>query len=96
MFTKELILDYADKLLIGLSDEEVNTLLKEFDVINQNMEKINEIKGLENTNPAHFPQDCEISTLRDGNEERMIDIDKTLANCDKFIDREVEVPKVVE
>ena len=58
MFTKELILNYADKLLIGLSDEEVDMLLKEFDVINQNMEKINEIKGLENINPAHFPQDC--------------------------------------
>lgn len=96
MFTKELILNYADKLLIGLSDEEVDMLLKEFDVINQNMEKINEIKGLENINPAHFPQDCEISALRDGNEERMIDIDKALSNCDKFIDREVEVPKVVE
>ena len=96
MFTKKLILEYADKLLIGLSDEEVDMLLKEFDVINQNMEKINEIKGLENINPAHFPQDCEISALRDGNEERMIDIDKALSNCDKFIDREVEVPKVVE
>ena len=40
MFTKELILDYADKLLIGLSDEEVDMLLKEFDVINQNMENV--------------------------------------------------------
>lgn len=96
MFTKELILDYADKLLIGLSDEEVDTLLKEFDIINQNIEKINEINGLENINPAHFPQDCEISALRDGNEERMVDIEKALSNCDKYIDREVEVPKVVE
>ena len=28
MFTKKLILEYADKLLIGLSDNEVDTLLK--------------------------------------------------------------------
>ena len=39
MFTKELILNYADKLLIGLSDEEVDMLLKGFDVINENKEK---------------------------------------------------------
>ena len=29
-FTKEMVLDYADKLLIGLSDEEANMVLEEF------------------------------------------------------------------
>ena len=55
MFTKDIINDYADKLLIGLSDEETNLLVKEFDVINDNMAKINDVKGLENVTPLHFP-----------------------------------------
>ena len=39
-FTKEMIDDYADKLLIGLTDDENNMVLKEFDVIEKSMEKI--------------------------------------------------------
>ena len=33
-FSKELIKDYADKLLIGLSDEETEIISKEFDINN--------------------------------------------------------------
>ena len=34
MFTKDIINDYADELLIGLTEEENELLLREFDVIN--------------------------------------------------------------
>ena len=37
MFTKDIINDYADKLLIGLTEEENELLLREFDVINDNI-----------------------------------------------------------
>ena len=40
-FTKELIEDYADKLLIGLTEEETTTILDEFEVIEANMDLIN-------------------------------------------------------
>mgnify|MGYP003209389789 CR=1 FL=1 len=53
MFTKDIINDYADKLLIGLTEEENELLLREFDVINDNMSKINNVKGLENVEPLH-------------------------------------------
>ena len=39
-FTKEMITDYADKLLIGLTDEENKTLLEEFQVIEARMDLI--------------------------------------------------------
>ena len=35
-FTKERVNDYADKLLIGLTEEEQDMVLKEFDVIDYN------------------------------------------------------------
>ena len=96
MFTKDLINDYADKLLIGLTDEENALLLKEFDVINDNMAKINDVKGLENVNPLHFPQDLMVKEIRDGKISRMIEIDDALKNCDDYIDREVEIIRVVK
>ena len=96
MFTKDIINDYADKLLIGLTEEENTLLLREFDVINDNMSKINNVKGLENVEPLHFPQDLMVKEIRDGKISRMIDIDDALKNCDDYIDREVEIIRVVK
>ena len=45
-FTKELVDDLADKLLIGLSDEENAMVLNEFDAIDANIDLINEIDGI--------------------------------------------------
>ena len=96
MFTKDIINDYADKLLIGLTEEENELLLREFDVINDNMSKINNVKGLENIEPLHFPQDLTVKEIRDGKISRMIDIEDALKNCDDYIDREVEIIRVVK
>ncbi len=96
MFTKDIINDYADKLLIGLTNEENELLLREFDVINDNMSKINNVKGLENVQPLHFPQDLSTLFIRDGQTSRMIDIEDALKNCDDYIDREVEIVRVVK
>lgn len=96
MFTKDIINDYADKLLIGLTEEENELLLREFDVINDNMSKINNVKGLENVEPLHFHQDLMVKEIRDGRISRMIDIEDALKNCDDYIDREVEIIRVVK
>lgn len=95
MFTKELINDYADKLLIGLSDEECNTLLEEFDVIKENMEIISNIDNISSVEPLSFPYNIEIDDLREDVASPSINIDDALSNCDSYIDRVVEVPKVV-
>lgn len=96
MFTKDIINDYADKLLIGLTEEENTQLLREFDVINDNMAKINNVKGLENIEPLHFPQDLKTKEIRDGKTSRMIEVEDALKNCDDYIDREVEIVRVVK
>ena len=45
-FTSEMVSDYAKKLLIGLSKEENELVLKEFDIIDENMELINKIADI--------------------------------------------------
>ena len=40
-FTKEMVNDYAEKLLIGLTDEETKLVLDEFEIIDQNIDLIN-------------------------------------------------------
>ena len=95
MFTKEMILDYADKLLIGLSDEECNTLLEEFDVIKENMEIIANIENIKDVEVQNFPCEFAPIDLREDIPTESLPIEDILANCDQSIDRMVEVPKVV-
>ena len=50
-FTKEMVNDYAEKLLIGLTDEENLMVLSEFDKIDSDINIINEINGISNVEP---------------------------------------------
>ena len=46
-FTKEMVDEYADKLLIGLTEEENQMVLDEFEIIDKNIDIINEIPYIE-------------------------------------------------
>ena len=93
-FTKEMIADYADKLLIGLTEEENKTLLEEFQVIEARMDLINEIDGLSEIEPMHYPFTIE-SRPRTGEVIENDNVEDLIKNSDKISDREIEVPKVV-
>lgn len=94
-FTKEMVDDYADKLMIGLTEEENKMVLEEFDIIDSNIDIINELDGIENVEPmTHCLDDFECE-LREDIAEESVEIEKLLANCDDCSEREVIVPKVV-
>ena len=94
-FTKEMVNDYADKLLIGLTDKENKQVLDEFEIIDENIDLINKIPNIENVEPMTHCLDNFIYELRSDNPEESIEIDELLQNCDDKTDREVSVPKVV-
>ncbi len=95
-FTSEMVDDYADKLLIGLTEEENKMVLEEFDIIDKNINIINEIEGIENVEPMSHCLDDFSYELREDVIEESVDIDSLLQNCDDYINDEVKVPKVVE
>ena len=94
-FTKEMVLDYADKLLIGLSDEEANMVLEEFDDIDKNIDQINNIKGIDKVTPMTRTLDDFNPTLREDIATPSDNIEDILKNADEVDDREVSVVKVV-
>lgn len=94
-FTKEMVDDYANKLLIGLTDEENKNVLDEFEEIDRQIDLINEIPNIENVNPmTHTLDDFEF-VLREDKTEESENIDDILSNSDEHTEREIEVPKVV-
>ena len=94
-FTKEMVDDYADKLLIGLTDEENQMVLDEFEIIDETINTINDIEGIEKVEPMTHTLDDFVYELREDIVEESIPIEDLLANCDVHSAREVEVPKVV-
>ncbi len=94
-FTKEMVEDYADKLLIGLTEEESQMVLNEFDVIDQSIDVINQIPNIDLVEPMSFCLDDLEVDLREDEIEESISIEELLQNCDETSDREVEVIKVV-
>ena len=94
-FTKEMVNDYAEKLLIGLTEEETNMVLDEFAIIDENINKINDIKDIEQVEPMTHCLDNFIYDLRKDEVEESIPIEELLQNCDDRTEREVQVPKVV-
>ena len=94
-FTKEMVNDYADKLLIGLTEEENKMVLDEFEIIDKNIDLINQIEGIEKIEPmTHTLDDFEYE-LRDDVIEESIPIEDLLANSDDTDGDEIVVPKVV-
>ena len=96
MFNREDIINYADKLLIGLSDEEADTILSEFELIDQNIDQINKIDGLSEIEPSFMPFDLYESVLREDEVKPSVDVDEILSNTKEKIGREIKVPKVVD
>ena len=94
-FTKEIVNDLADKLLIGLTYEENQMVLDEFAIIDQNIDIINTIPNIKEVEPMTHCLDDFTCELREDQIEKSISIDDALKNCDDYIDTEIKVPKVV-
>jgi len=94
-FTADMVNDYADKLLIGLTEEENKMVLDEFEVIDANIDLINKIEGIENVEPMSWCLDRTIDDLRSDEIKESVPIDELLKNCDKTSGDAIEVPRVV-
>lgn len=94
-FTSEMVDDYAEKVMIGLTKEENQMVLEEFDIIDKDIDKINNIEGIEKVEPMTHCLDDFIYELREDTEEESVPIDDLLQNCDDYKDREVSVPRMV-
>ncbi len=94
-FTKEMVDDYANKLLIGLTKEENKMVLDEFDIIDKNMDLVNKIPNIEDVEPMTYCLDEIYTELREDVADESVSIEDLLSNSDDVEDREIVVPRVV-
>ena len=94
-FTSELVDSLAEKLLIGLSEEENKMVVDEFAIIDENLSKVDSFENIKSVEPMTHTLDNFTFTLREDIVADSIPIEDALKNCEKTEGREVEVPKVV-
>ena len=95
-FTKEMVDSYAEKLLIGLTEEENKMVLDEFEAIDKDIDVINTIEGIENVKPMTYAlEDTYLNELREDESKPSPTIEELLSNADHKMGYEIEVPKVV-
>ena len=95
-FTKKMVGDYAEKLLIGLTAEENKQVLDEFDVIDKNCDIVNSIPNISEVEPmTHCLDDFDVK-LREDAVEDSVSIEELLFNCEHVDNREIKLPKVVK
>lgn len=94
-FTKEMVDDYANKLLIGLSEEENKRVLDEFESIDRQIDLINTIPNIEQVEPMTHALDDFEYILREDEIEESVSVEDLLSNSDVHTDLEIVVPKVV-
>ena len=70
-------------------------VLDEFEIIDETINKINNIKDIEKIEPMTHCLDRYITELRSDEPEQSISIEELLQNCDVHTNNEIELPKVV-
>lgn len=94
-FTKEKVLKLADLLMIGLTEEETNMVFDEFEIIDKNINKINEIENIADIEPMTHALDNFDYVLREDVADESIPKDELLQNSDNNDGDNVVIPKVV-
>ena len=81
--------------MFDMAEEEYKTLLKEFDILTKQMEKISDVKGIDDEEPMTFPFNVTVSALREDEATTPLDRDEALKNAQSKQDGQVKLPKVV-
>ena len=94
--TKELLLECAHNLMFDLTDEELDKLLIDFDIIKRQFELIGEIDGVDNVEPMTFPYVVFNEMLREDTLTKPLDKKELLKNSKVVSNGQIKIPKVVK
>ena len=92
---KKKIRKLADLLMIGLTDEETDMVFDEFEIIDKNINKINEIENISEVLPMTHALDDFYAEMREDVIDESIPREELLANSDLNDGASVVLPKVV-
>lgn len=94
--TKEILLECAHNLMFDLTNEELDSLLTDFEIITKQMELIGEIDGVDDASPMVFPFDMPNGELREDVPSTPTNRDELLKNTSEVENGQIKLPRVVK
>lgn len=91
----EVLKDASHRLLFEMSDEQYDTLLKEFDIVTSQMKLIGEDPSVDSFEPMTFPFECTTSYLREDIPGEPLSREDALKNAHNKMGGQIKLPKVV-
>ncbi len=91
----EVLKDASRRLLFEMSDEQYDTLLKEFDIVVSQMKLIGQDKEVDSYEPMIFPFECKTSYLREDVPSTPLTREEALKNAHNKTGGQIKLPKVV-
>lgn len=85
---------FAHQIMIDLSDEEMQSLEKDFEVMKKQLDALDEI-NTDNIEPMVFPFEVETSYLREDEVDVVLSKEDVLKNAPESREGQIVVPKVV-
>lgn len=95
MISIEELKDLANRLKFDMSEEEYQTLQKEFEVILKQMDLIGQIENVDDVEPMTFPYQVTASWIREDQEQEGLELEELMSNIKDRMGNFVKVPKVV-
>jgi len=92
---KDVLKDAANRLMFDMDEKEYDVLLKEFDIILDQLRLMEKIDGIDKVTPMTFPFDVSTSTLRDDISLSPLERKEALKNAKNVKDDQIKLPKVV-
>ena len=94
--TKETLLKCAHNLMFDLTDDELNKLLIEFEIIKQQMSLIGEIEEVDKAEPMSFPFELQTEMMREDVPSVPVEKSELLKNTKEVENGQIKLPKVVK
>ncbi len=93
--SKEILKEAASKLMFDMKDEQYDVLLKEFNIIENQITMLSKVPGIDDVTPMTFPFDVANDYLRDDVAELPLKQEDALKNASNVVDGQIRLPKVV-
>lgn len=91
----EILKDAAHRLMFDMPLEQYETLLKEFDIVTQQMKILGEDDAIDEYEPMIFPFECVTTYLREDIPEKPLEREYALKNAQNKTGGQIKLPKVV-
>ncbi len=93
--TMQLLKECANNLLFEMKEEEYETLLKEFKIVQEQFMHIGQIDGIKEAEPMTFPFEIEEVELREDEVKESLSKEDALKNAKDVFANQIRLPKVV-